>query len=71
MRERASTVPPSVAAGHEVGELACRRYPGGHLIAHDDEHQQEALEETRQVIDAGTEVDVAGYRDKVHPLQAP
>ncbi len=40
--------------GHEVGKLACRRYPGGHLISHDHEHQQEALEETRQVIDAGT-----------------
>ena len=39
--------------GHEVGELACRRYPGGHLIAHDHEHQREALRETRQVIDAG------------------
>ena len=39
--------------GHEVGELACRRYPGGHLIAHDHEHQREALRETRQFIDAG------------------
>ena len=40
--------------GHEVGELACRRYPGGHLIAHDHKHLPEALEETRRVIDAGT-----------------
>ena len=38
--------------GHEVGELACRRYPGGHLIAHDHKHVPEALEETRRVIDA-------------------
>ena len=41
-------------AGHEVGELACRRYPGGHLIAHDHLHVPEALEETRRVIEAGT-----------------
>ena len=40
--------------GHEVGELACRRYPDGHLIAHDHKHVPEALEETRQVIKAGT-----------------
>ena len=39
--------------GHEVGELACRRYPGGHLIAHDHQHVPEALEETRRVMDAG------------------
>ena len=39
--------------GHEVGELACRRYPDGHLIAHDHKHVPEALEETRRVIDAG------------------
>ena len=39
--------------GHEVGELACQRYPGGHLIAHDHKHQREALEETRRVIDGG------------------
>ena len=39
--------------GHEVGELACQRYPGGHLIAHDHKHVDEALEETRQVINAG------------------
>ena len=38
--------------GHEVGEIACRRYPGGHLIAHDHKHVPEALEETRRVIDA-------------------
>ena len=39
--------------GHKVGELACQRYPSGHLIAHDHEHVDEALEETRRVIDAG------------------
>ena len=38
--------------GHEVGELARRRYPGGHLIAHGHKHVPEALEETRQVIKA-------------------
>ena len=40
--------------GHEVGELACRRYPGGHLIAHDHQHVAEALAETREVIDSRT-----------------
>ncbi len=39
--------------GHEVGKLACRRFPGGHLVAHDHKHVPEALEETRQVIEAG------------------
>ena len=38
--------------GHEVGELACQRYPGGHLIAHDHKHVPEALEETRQIVKA-------------------
>ena len=40
--------------GQEVGELACRRYPGGHLVAHDHRHVREALDETREVLDAGT-----------------
>ncbi len=40
--------------GHEVGELACQRHPGGHLVAHDHEHVPEALEETRQAIAADT-----------------
>ncbi len=39
--------------GQEVGELACRRYPGGHLVAHDHRHIREALDETRRVIEAG------------------
>ena len=39
--------------GHEVGEVACRRFPGGHLVAHDHLHVPQALEETRQVIEAG------------------
>ena len=39
--------------GQEVGELACRRYPGGHLVAHDHRHVREALDETREVLDAG------------------
>ena len=37
--------------GHEVGELACRRYPGGHFVAQDHQHVEEALEETRAVIE--------------------
>ena len=37
--------------GHEVGELACRRYPSGHFVAHDHRHIEEALAETRRVIE--------------------
>ena len=40
--------------GHEVGEVACRRYPGGHRVAHDHRHIPQALSETRQVLRAGT-----------------
>ena len=40
--------------GHEVGKAACGRFPGGHLVAHDHRHVPQALEETRQVIAAGT-----------------
>ena len=39
--------------GHEVGELACERHPGGHSVGHDHRHVREALEETRQVLQAG------------------
>ena len=41
-------------AGHEVGEAARARFPGGHLVAHDHRHVAQALEETRQLIAAGT-----------------
>ena len=40
--------------GHEVGELACQRFPGGHLIAHDHRHVREALEETCVVLASAT-----------------
>ena len=40
--------------GHEVGELACERYPGGHLVAHDYRHVAEALEETRRILASGS-----------------
>ena len=40
--------------GHEVGQAACRLYPGGHAVSHDHRHIPEALEETRSVIDAGS-----------------
>ena len=40
--------------GHEVGELACRRYPSGHFVAHDHRHIEEALAETRRVIEEGS-----------------
>ena len=36
--------------GHEVGELARRRYPGGHLVAEDYLHVAQALEQTQEVI---------------------
>ena len=36
--------------GHEVGQLACTRYPGGRLIAQDYRHFDEAVEETRRLI---------------------
>ena len=51
--------PPSDAlqavfdTGHEVGEVACKRFPGGHSVSHDHRHTPQALEETRQVIEAG------------------
>ncbi len=38
--------------GHEVGELACQRYPGGHLIEQDFRHFDEAIAETRRLLDA-------------------
>ena len=40
--------------GHAVGELALKRYPGGHLVAHDHEHDAEALAETQQLMAANT-----------------
>ena len=40
--------------GHEVGEIARGRFPGGFLVAHDHRHVPEALEETRQIIAAGS-----------------
>ena len=52
--EPGDTLKAVFATGHEVGEMACRRYPGGHLVAHDHRHTAEALAETRQLLDAGT-----------------
>ena len=40
--------------GHEVGDLACKRYPGGHFVAPDHRHMGEALAETRRVLEEGT-----------------
>ena len=39
--------------GHEVGQLACTRYPGGRLIAQDYRHFDEAVDETRRLIGDG------------------
>ncbi len=36
--------------GHKVGELACKRFRGGHFIGHDHRHIRDALEETREVL---------------------
>lgn len=38
--------------GHEVGELACQRYPGGCSIEHDHLHFEEALAATRQLLES-------------------
>lgn len=40
--------------GHEVGELVCKRYPGGHFVAQNHLEIAEALAETRRVIEQGT-----------------
>ena len=40
--------------GHEVGQTACRLYPGGHAVSHDHRHIPEALDETRSVVEAGS-----------------
>ena len=40
--------------GHEVGEVVRKRYPGGHLVAPDHLHMDEALAETRRVLEEGT-----------------
>ena len=39
--------------GHEVGELACKRYPGGHFVAQTHLQIAEALAETHQVLEQG------------------
>ncbi len=38
--------------GHEVGDLARERYPGGHLVAHDYRNIPAALAETQRLIEA-------------------
>ena len=40
--------------GHEVGDLARQRYPGGHLVSHDYRHIPQALAETRRLVESGT-----------------
>ena len=41
-------------AGHEVGDLARERYPGGHLVAHDYRNIPAALAETRRLVESGS-----------------
>ena len=40
--------------GHDVGELACKRYPGGHLVAQTHLQFGDALAETQQVLKQGS-----------------
>ena len=40
--------------GHEVGDLARERYPGGHLVAHDYRNIPAALAETRDLVESGS-----------------
>ena len=40
--------------GHEVGELACKRYPGGLLVAQNHLQFEDALAETQQVLKQGS-----------------
>ena len=40
--------------GHEVGELACKRYPGGHLVAQNHLQFRDALAETQRVLKQGS-----------------
>jgi len=42
--------------GHEVGELACRRYPSGRLVGGDHLHFDEAIAETKELIANGATV---------------
>ena len=52
--EPGDTLRAVFATGHEVGEMACHRYPDGHLVAHDYRHTADALAETRRLIEGGT-----------------
>ncbi|MYE54510.1 MAG: DUF2779 domain-containing protein [Chloroflexi bacterium] len=50
MRPVSETQQAIFDTGHEVGDLACERYPGGHLVAHDYRHIPAALAETQRLI---------------------
>ena len=43
-------------AGHEIGELACQRYPGGRDVTADYLHFDDAIAETKRLIDDGASV---------------
>ena len=43
-------------AGHEIGELACQRYPAGRDVTADYLHFDEAIAETKRLIDDGAPV---------------
>ena len=42
--------------GHEIGELACERYPGGRAVTADYLHLDDAIAETKRLIDEGASV---------------
>ena len=48
------TLQAILGTGHEVGKLACKRYPGEHFVALDNRHFADALAEERKVLEEGT-----------------
>ena len=48
-----ATLQAVLDTGHEVGDLACKRYPGGHFVAPYYRHIPDALAETRKVLKEG------------------
>jgi hypothetical protein len=67
--ELATPPSPSLQAifdqGHEVGELAWKRFPGGVLIKEDHEHPQEAVESTRKSLGRGVLYEAGFIHDNV------
>ena len=49
------TLQATFDTGNEVGQLACERYPGGHLVAQDHRSIPQALAETEHLVRSGSE----------------